>query len=245
MVAFPLIAAAVSAVFSVSLFRQWRSRRRLSQMAWGIALAMYAVASLAVAAGVGGGWDPTLYRAFWLFGALLNVPWLALGSIALFEQRAVSTAALTMVLVGTLWGAVAVARADVDRSALETKQIPSGRHVFCPDPGFRAIPAECDPVRGLARAYSLPSFLIVAGVAVATSVRRAGKRPPTHRIRANWLIVAGVTVNAIGGFALAGKGKGSAFSVVLVVSVVLMYAGFLLASKPAASPPREPRVGEP
>src|SRR5439155_13994019 len=56
-VVFPAVATLVSAVFAIQLLTSYAHRKRLPQLAWGIAMAMYAVASLAVAAGVSGGWD--------------------------------------------------------------------------------------------------------------------------------------------------------------------------------------------
>ncbi len=239
MVVFPLIAAAVSALFSFLLFKQFAARHRLPQLAWGVALAMYAIASLAVAAGIGGGWDPTLYRAFWLFGALLNVPWLALGSIALLGKRALSIAALVLVAAGTVYGVVVVAGARIDRPDLETRQIPSGREVFCRGrtivPAVKSAGQNCDNARALSRWYSLPSFAIVVLIAAVSGRKREGVRPPRERVRGNWIIAAGVTLNAFGGFALVGKGRGGPFSVVLALSVITMFAGFVMAS-------RHPRV---
>lgn len=241
MIVFPLAAALISGVFAVLLFR--RSRRRLAQLAWGAALAQYAIASVAVAAGIGGGWDPTLYRLYWVFGALLNVPWLALGSIALLNKRALSAAALALVAVGTVWGFVAVWASDVRAEALQTEQIPKGSDVWCvglwvqPAGGERVTRDVCEPARGLARTYSLPSFAIVVGIAVASNRRRD---LPPGRVKGNWLIAAGVTLNAIAGFALIGKGRGGPFSIVLAVSVTVMFLGFLAASHPPRPPEERP-----
>lgn len=239
MILFPLIAAAVSLVFAIALFRQFASRHRLPQLAWGVALSMYCIASLAVAGGIGGGWDPTLYRAFWLFGALLNVPWLALGSLSLVAHRGVAVAALVVVIVASVWGVIAVVGARVDRVDLATSQIPSGKTVFCRSTGEIAGEGkDCDSVRKLARLYSLPSFALVVLIAAASGRMREGIRPPRERIVGNWIITLGVTINAIGGFALVSKGRGGPFSVVLALSVITMFAGFVLASRH----PRVPRV---
>ncbi|HEX9696273.1 MAG TPA: hypothetical protein VGB64_08155 [Actinomycetota bacterium] len=233
MIVFPLVAAAISALLSFALFRQFKGRRRLPQLAWGIALAQYAIASVAVAAGIGAGWDPTLFRLYWVFGALLNVPWLALGSISLLGKRVVSIAALALVLTGTVWGFAAVWTSDLQRPALETQQIPKGSDVWCPkqDPIRTILPPPCAPARGLARTYSLPSFAIVVGIAAISGRKRDGVRPPRDRVRGNWIIAAGVTLNALAGFALIGKGRGGPFSVVLALSVTIMFVGFVLASR--------------
>ena len=48
----PAVAAAASAAFAAAVLRQYAARRRPHQLAWGIALSMFAVASLALTAGV-------------------------------------------------------------------------------------------------------------------------------------------------------------------------------------------------
>ena len=55
---FPLAAALVAIGFAVLLVRSWMARRRPAQLAWAVALLMYAAASLALFLGVVGGWTP-------------------------------------------------------------------------------------------------------------------------------------------------------------------------------------------
>src|SRR4029077_3258953 len=57
--------------------------RRPHQLAWTIALALFTAAAVALALGSSRGFDPTTYRIFFLFGAVLDVPWLALGTVHL------------------------------------------------------------------------------------------------------------------------------------------------------------------
>lgn len=78
------VATLVSAVFAVTLLRRFLvpGRRRRALLYWGLALAMFGLASGSLLAGVLGGWSPVEFRSFYLFGAVLNVPWLAVGSLA-------------------------------------------------------------------------------------------------------------------------------------------------------------------
>jgi hypothetical protein len=84
----PAVAAAASAAFAAAVLRQYAARRRPHQLAWGIALSMFAVASLALTAGVAAGWSSLSFKAYYLFGAVLNVPWLALGTVELLARPA-------------------------------------------------------------------------------------------------------------------------------------------------------------
>ncbi|HJR19956.1 MAG TPA: glutaredoxin domain-containing protein [Actinomycetota bacterium] len=218
MIVFPAVAALVSAIFAVQLLSRYAQRKRLPQLAWGIAMTMYALASLAVAGGVSGGWDPTLFRIYYLFGALLNVPYLALGSVALIGKRALSALALSVVLVATAYAIVKVAGTSMVADALMTEQIPRGKDTWAD----QSVPR-------LASVYSISAYVVVLLVTFATSTRRTARRVGAERVRANRLIALGVTIVAVGSTALTRVGRGSAFSITLAVGVVVMYLGFRMA----------------
>lgn len=220
MIVFPAVAAFVSTVFAFQLLRQYTRRKRLPQLAWGFAMAMYALASLAVAGGISGGWDPTLYRIYYLFGALLNVPYLALGSVALFGKRALSGLALLVVLTATAYAVAKVASTSAVASALTTEQIPRGKDTWA-DPSLSR----------LASAYSIAGYVVVLLVTLMTSTKRAARRIGAERARANRLIAIGVTIVAVGSTALTRVGRGSAFSIALALGVVVMFLGFRMATR--------------
>ena len=78
-----LVATVASATFCRRLFQRWdrAGRGNPALLAWTISLAMFSVASLALLIGVVVGWSSPVFHVFYLFGAVLNVPWLALGSV--------------------------------------------------------------------------------------------------------------------------------------------------------------------
>jgi hypothetical protein len=219
-IVFPAVAALVSAIFAIQLLRRYAGRKRLPQLAWGIAMTMYALASLAVAGGISGGWDPTLYRIYYLFGALLNVPYLALGSLALLGKRALSALALLVVLAATVYAAAKVASTSTISSALATEQIPRGKDTWAD----QSVPR-------LASIYSISAYVVVLLVTFGTSTKRAARRIGTERTRANRLIAVGVTIVAVGSTALTRVGRGSAFSIALAAGVVVMFLGFRTATR--------------
>jgi hypothetical protein len=230
MIIFPLVATLVSTVFALLLFRAYGARRGLAQLAWGVAMAQFAIASLAVTIAVANGWSPTVYRVFWLFGALLNVSWLAVGSVALVSKKVIGFVALIVVAAASGFAAVSVIVADLHRAALITDSIPLGREVW----GKGSLQTS------LLTYYSIIPFFIVVGIAVRTTISRAGVRPPRDRMRGNILIALGTTVVAIGGFALRRVAQGAAFSVSLALGVTIMFVGFLLASRRPAEAVAEP-----
>lgn len=74
----------VAAVLAAHLARRWRagSRPDPALLAWGVGLALWAVASLALAAGLRDGFAGPIYRILYLTGGVLAVPWFALGAVA-------------------------------------------------------------------------------------------------------------------------------------------------------------------
>ena len=223
MIIFPATAAVVSTALAIQLLTQYAHRKRLPQLAWGVAMSMYALASLAVAAGTTGGWDPTLFRIYWLFGALLNVPYLALGSVALLGRRTPTLAALITVLAVSVL-AIALVASTSPYLPGAPLQIPRGSVVW----GKHAFVARLGPW------VNFPAYLVVVLIAVASGARRRDARLGIHRVRGNWMIALGATVVAAGS-SLARYGRGSLFSALLATGVVIMFGGFRLASRPVAA----------
>jgi hypothetical protein len=76
-------------MFALATAKRAAEGRGPHQLSWAISLACFAAASAALALGASTGWDPGTYRTFYLGGAILSVPWLALGTVfLLFGGRA-------------------------------------------------------------------------------------------------------------------------------------------------------------
>jgi hypothetical protein len=223
---FPLVAAAVAFVFAVLLARQYVQRRRSSQLLWAIALLMYAVASVAVAIGAFNGWSRLAFQMYWVFGAVLNVPFLAAGELQLLIRNRTVELALDVVLVFLVAYSISVVRVAVyDANAL-TQQLPSGKHVF----------GAGSPAHQLPQWISIPSYLILVVGALWSAWRMRGRPELEDRFMGTLLIVLGATVIAGFGSAFAATGQLAPFSVSLLVGISVMFWGFLRASKPTSVP---------
>ncbi|MFM1752696.1 MAG: hypothetical protein RL119_1658 [Actinomycetota bacterium] len=82
-VALSAAATLVALAFAISTFDRWLRRRRPYDGAWTVSLTMFAIASGALWWAQARGWSLGSFRIFFLFGAILNVPWLALGTVYL------------------------------------------------------------------------------------------------------------------------------------------------------------------
>src|SRR5262249_49599004 len=82
----PLLAAVVSFVFAALVFDQWRHRRHSFQLVWGLGLIWYGISSGTQFAGSAFGWNAPLYRAWYLFGAILVAAYLGMGTFYLLSR---------------------------------------------------------------------------------------------------------------------------------------------------------------
>ena len=170
----PLLAAAVALVFAGQLARQWMARRRPYQLLWSLAMAMYALASVAVAVGVLRGWTVFDFRVYWALGAVLNVPFLAAGELELLVRNRTVHLIVDLLLVFLVAFVVAVLRhAPIHAEAL-LQRLPSGKHVF----------GDGTPAHRLPQLISIPSYVVLArrGALVGLEdARTPGAEGPVRR----------------------------------------------------------------
>ncbi len=224
--AFPLVAAAVASVFAVLLAKRYAERRRSHQLLWAIALLMYAAASLAVAIGALNGWGRLAFQVYWVFGAVLNVPFLAAGELQLLVRNRTVELAIDVVLVFLIAYSISVVRgAAYDVHAL-AQQLPSGKHVF----------GDGTPAHRLPQLISIPSYLVLVGGALWSAWRMRGRPELKDRFVGTLLIAIGATIIAGLGSTFAALGKLPLFSVSLLSGIAVMFWGFLRASKPTSVP---------
>jgi hypothetical protein len=224
---FPLAAGAVALLFTAQLGRQFASRHRPAQLFWAVAMLMYALASLAVVFGAIGGWTRLEFEVFWVLGAVLNVPFLAAGEIALLTRRQWVTPALWLILVFVCAYAVATTSAALaalfDPAAL-AQDLPSGKEVFGAGSAAHRLP----------QLISIPSYLILVGGAIWSAWRMRGRPELRDRFMGTLRIAVGATVIAGVGSAFAAAGNLAVFSLSLLVGIATMYWGFLRASRTRA-----------
>ena len=242
----------VATAFALSTFERWlagrapgqlagrpSARHQLAgrpsarhQLAWTIALACFAVAAFALAFGATHGWSDVSFRVFYLFGAILNVPFLALGTVYLLggERKGDVVAAGVVVVLAFATGVIAVAPL---KAPIPADRLVQGSEVFGALP--RVLAALCS---------ALPALVIFVG-AVWSALRR-------HRVASNVLIALGTLVLSSSGLLNSVLGEMDAFAVTLVIGVTILFGGFLVATTgtatsagPAAGASRPTRAAAP
>ena len=97
----PALTSLFALVFAIALFDQWRERRQTFQLVWAIGMLFFGIASGCEAIGAASGWDETLYRTWYLAGAIWTAGWLGLGTAFLLGRtRFGYTFALCLLLAG-------------------------------------------------------------------------------------------------------------------------------------------------
>jgi MFS family permease len=217
----PIAAAVIAFSFSVHLFIRSGQRRSWFEAVWGLALLMFAIASGALVLGVADGWSTAEFRLYWLFGAVINVPYLALGEVYLLvRQRWVGHALLVVVLAATAWASAEVRTAHLDTEVLRTSEFFTGREVL----------GEDAPARDLALVYSYTGTAVLVLGILWSALGMRGRPELRNRFYGVLLIALGALVVA-GGSAFAAAANFAGFSVTLAVGIAVMYWGFLTATR--------------
>src|SRR4051812_8788666 len=102
-------ATVVAFAFGLATFERWVARRRPQELAWSAALGLFTLGALSLWLGASLGWAAWSFRLFYLFGAIANVPVLALGSVYLLSRRAGNVVAATLAVgLGFAAGVMAI-----------------------------------------------------------------------------------------------------------------------------------------
>ena len=207
----PLITVFVSGAFAVAVAMQYARKRRPSQLAWAIGLLLFTVAAFMGYLARSGGATEVEYRLFYLFGAITNVAWLALGTVFIVAPR-YGRAALALVLALSAVAVYAVFASPVDIAvAVDTgKGYPDG-----------SLP------RILAAVGSGLGSIVLFGGALWSAWVFFRRRNQGRRALANAVIAVGVFIVAAGG-TVAFTGASGILEFTNLLGVSVMFVGFLL-----------------
>jgi len=222
------LATAVSTWFAQATLVRFTQRRRPHDLAWSISLACFAVASAALAVGAATGWDRGAFRVFYAFGAIINVPWLALGTLYLLAGPSIGRRVqwALVLLTGFALGVVLFSPMG---GTWPSTTIPVGKEIFEPMPRVLAAVSS-----------GLGALVVFGGAAWSAGRFLRGRSRPGTRVApiaasrlaaANLLIALGTLVLSSGGTLQGIIGHDEAFALSLAIGIVVIYAGFLVADR--------------
>lgn len=208
------VAGLAATIFAVDLWRDYRRRPRPHIAAYAAGVTLFAIATWCLFVGLTFGWTGPVYRTFFLFGGVLNIPLLALGSMFLVVGKK-SGHVMTIAI-----GAIAAISTTLTFTVPFEQPLPDG-----------GIPHDM-----FATGFGPRLFAIIGGatgttilvvLALVSLVRFW--RKDRQIVWGNALIVTGTVAAAWGGTGLAlGEAGGFAFSLLLAVSFI--WGGYRIAS---------------
>ena len=208
-------ATLVALAFAACLYERWLARRRPHELAWTVALLLFAAGSGALWTGAALGWDEPTFRAFYYFGAVANVPVLALGTLYLLlpRRRADLVAAGVALAVAFAGGVLAVAPLT---GVVAGDTLPQGSEVFGVLPRLLAAVAS-----------GLGATVVFVGAAWS-GVRFVRGRTTRRLAAGNALLALGTLVLSASGLLNSVADEMQAFAISLTAGITILFAGFLV-----------------
>jgi len=227
----PFISSAISLVFALLVFRRYADKKSTHLLFWGIGLTFYAIGGFCEGYYGAFGWNPLVFRLWYLFGAILVAAWLGQGTVFLLAKKKWATWTLAILLMGSVYGLVRVFGAELDPSLLTT-----GVHTGSELSGSAIVTPG---VRLLTPLFNIYGTVTLVGGAIWSAWIFFRKRVLLHRTIGNILIAAGALAPAFGG-SFSRFGIPGALYIGELIGAVLMFAGFI-----RATPPIENHVPQP
>lgn len=224
-----ITAGVVATLFTLDLAIAAIRRRRPHVTAYTAGMAAFATATWALAAGVLTGWTETSYRVFYLFGTVINVMLLAVGSMFLVVGR--RSGHVFFIITGAI-------------SAMATTLITTV-------PFVKDLPAEGipDDMWGPEVEFGPTLFAVIGGAVGGTTIIVLGLvsiirfwRSNRRLVWGNLLIVAGTLAASAGGTQLGFLDEAATFELSLMLAASLIWIGYRVTSGARAKPPPAPTI---
>ena len=220
----------VALAFGLSTLDRWLRRRRPHELAWSIAMALFVVAAFALWWAEGSGWSNGNFRVFFTFGAIVNVPWLGLGTIYLLAGQRAGNATMRVLLVFSGFAIGVVLTAPI-RGVIDPSTLPTGSEHFDPLPRILAAVGSSIPALIIFGGAIWSAWRVVRGNTPALTNAATRQVRSTRRLAGgNILIAAGAAILSASGTFSGRLGADTSFAVTLLAGIVVLFAGFLVAS---------------
>ena len=218
----PLASSILAFVFAGAVFKRFFSRPGHNHLfVWGIGLVFYGIGGACEAFTGAFGFDPTVLKIWYLFGAILVAAWLGQGTVFLLARDRWVRLTMIVLAVASLLATVAVVLAVVNPAYQVGAELTG-----------KAFTTTW--VRMLTPFFNIYGTVTLTGGALYSAWLFWRKRVLPNRMIGNILIATGAMAPAFGGalnrFGLPGLYIGEFFG------VFLMYIGFLQTTAPAVAP---------
>ena len=219
----PFLSSIISFIFAILVFKRYLARKGTHLILWGIGMVFYGIGGFCEAYYGAFGWNPQIFRLWYLFGAVLVAAWLGQGTVYLLANRKLANALMVLLALGSLYGLARVFTTNLDPSlmtvSMHTGSELSGHAITTPG------------VRILTPFFNLYGTVTLVGGAVWSAWVFWRKRILLHRTIGNILIAVGAMLPAFGG-TFSRFGLPGALYLGELLGTVLMFIGFMRATTP-------------
>ena len=218
----------VTGLFAGMVLERFWKRKSLSLLGWGIGLLLYSIGTMAQAV-LTVGFEPTMFKLWYWTGAMLVPLWLGQGTVFLLVRRGnLAWVNFWLSVALSILAAQIIFTSPLDSAAYQmgvdlTEQYQSL---------FAMTPAQTTLRTLLVIFMNSYGTLLLVGGAIYSLVIFARKHVLLNRVWGNVLIALGGLLPALGG-ALILIGDGSLKYLAQLLGAIALFAGFLIASRPA------------
>ncbi|MDR5695937.1 MAG: hypothetical protein QN121_11805 [Armatimonadota bacterium] len=216
----PFLSTLVIFLFAVLVFRRYLLRKGTHLLLWGIGLVMFGVGSFAEAYSVFG-WNPLVFRLWYLGGAVLNAAWLGQGTVYLLARRKVAHVLMILLLLGSLYATYAMFTTPLQAAGFDPATPLSEQ--------YRQILPKAS-IRRMTPLFNIYGTITLVGGALYSAWLLWKRQVPSSLVWGNVLIAAGALSIAFAS-TLTRLGLGAYLYLGELLAATLMFAGFLLATR--------------
>ena len=219
----PIVTTIVALAFAAVVFNRWIERRTPHLLWWGIGMLTYAAGTITESATTLLGWSESVFRVWYIAGALLGGAPLAQGAVYLHVPRRIADRLSVALVVAVSIAAFFVLVVPIRPELVEAHRL-TGRVMAWPW------------VRAFSPFINLYAFIFLVGGAVRSAVQFARRRETRYRATANALIAVGALLPGIGG-SFTRFGHTEVLYVTEFVGIILIYLGYRHAVRGVPSSP--------
>lgn len=225
----PLLSSLISFVFAFYVLKRYTERKGTHLLLWGIGTLFYGIGGFCEFFNGAFGWNPLVFRLWYLFGAILVAAWLGQGTVYLLARARLANILMVLLALASVYAAYRVFSAHLDPSLMlgtgHTGSELSGHAIVTPG------------VRLLTPFFNIYGTLTLVGGAAWSAFIFWRKRVLLHRTLGNILIAVGALLPAFGGLFSRLQIPGALY-LGEFLGVILLFLGFLRATTPM--PDRQP-----
>ena len=207
----PLLTSIVSLIFAILVLDQFFAHRRPYQLVWCLGLLMYAFSSGSEFVAGNSGITESVYKTWYLFGAILVAAWLGMGTLYLLVKRGLANFIMVLLVLISIYAAIKVFTVSIDVTGLDglaTGLMPGG-------------------IVALTVILNIFGTLALVGGALYSAWFFWRNRTMKHRVISNILIAFGAILPAMGGTNMRLSGDKTLFYFMELAGIVIIFIGFL------------------